>query len=502
MPQLSDLRESGCLAGETLVYLPDKGTYQPIDSLVGQSGFNVLALNTQTWKLEPRTVLKAFATGFKPVFKLTTRLGRTVRATANHKFLTINGWHRLDELAVGMRMALPRQLPSPEQATMCYEELALLGHLIGDGCTLPRHSIQYTTNDPTLAEIVANLALKVFGEAIAPRIQKERDWYQVYLSATQHLTHAVHNPITDWLNGLGVFGLRSYEKFIPAMVFAQPIEKIALFLRHLWSTDGCIHLSQGITHYANIYYASSSATLAKQVQSLLLRLGITAKLAQVSQKGKGREQYHVIVSGKPDIAIFLKQVGGLGQNKTAHHSSIETYLNDRLANTNRVVLPREIWRQMAVPAMQTAGVTTRQMQAGLGNAYCGTGLYKQNLSRERAVRLAQVVQSPEIALLAQSDVYWDEIIAIEPDGETEVYDLTVEGLHNFVAGDVIVHNSIEQDADIVMFIYREELYNPETEKKNIAEINVAKHRNGPVSTVQLYFHNKTTRFADLATYGQ
>ncbi|MEI7556623.1 replicative DNA helicase [Candidatus Chlorohelix sp.] len=58
--------------------------------------------------------------------------------------------------------------------------------------------------------------------------------------------------------------------------------------------------------------------------------------------------------------------------------------------------------------------------------------------------------------------------------------------------------SIEQDADIVMFIYRDELYNPETDKKNIAEIHVAKHRNGPVGTIQLFFHNKTTRFSDLA----
>lgn len=60
--------------------------------------------------------------------------------------------------------------------------------------------------------------------------------------------------------------------------------------------------------------------------------------------------------------------------------------------------------------------------------------------------------------------------------------------------------SIEQDADIVMFIYREELYNPETEKKNIAEIHVAKHRNGPVGVVPLFFHHKTTRFADCEPY--
>jgi replicative DNA helicase len=147
--------------------------------------------------------------------------------------------------------------------------------------------------------------------------------------------------------------------------------------------------------------------------------------------------------------------------------------------------------------MQTAGLTNRQMQAGLGNAYCGTGLYKQNLSRERASRLAQIVQCDKLTSLAQSDVYWDEIISIESDGEAEVYDLTVDDLHNFVAADFVSHNSIEQDADIVMFIYRDDVYNPESERKNIADIIVAKHRNGPVGEVSLYFQASQTRFRDL-----
>jgi replicative DNA helicase len=233
------------------------------------------------------------------------------------------------------------------------------------------------------------------------------------------------------------------------------------------------------------------------VQSLLLRIGINATLSQHAQVNKGRDQYHVTVSGKDEIGPFITQVGALTQKKLVHQVAIVDYLAQRQANTNRDVLPREVWQLYAVPAMQVASITSRQMQAGLGNAYCGTGLYKQNLSRERAIRLAQVVQCDKLTSLAQSDAYWDEIIAIEPDGEAEVYDLTVDNLHNFVAGDIIVHNSIEQDSDIVMFIYRDDVYNPETERKNIADIIVAKHRNGPVGTISLYFQASQTRFHDL-----
>ena len=264
VPQLSDLRESGCITGDSLVYLPDTGTYKPIAQLVGKTGFRALALNTETWQLEPREVTNVFTTGRKPVYRLTTRLGRTIRATANHKFLTMNGWQRLDELASGTHLALPRRLPGPTQATMSDEELALLGHLIGDGCTLPTHAIQYTTHELELAETVAGLATAVFGDTVIPRIKKVCAWYQVYLAPSQHLTHNVHNPVGEWLRKLGLFGLRSYQKFVPEQVFAQPAEGIAKFLRHLWSTDGCINLSIGKKHYAGIYYASSSYTLAKK----------------------------------------------------------------------------------------------------------------------------------------------------------------------------------------------------------------------------------------------
>ena len=508
-PLLSDLRESGCLAGDTRVYLADSGTYAQIQDLQGKQGFNVLAVNPATWKLEPRRVMNAFATGCKPVYRLTTGLGRTVRATTNHKFLTIHGWKRLDELEEGMRLALPRRLPTESEATMSEAELALLGHLIGDGCTLPHHAIQYTTHERALADLVADLATQVFGERVTPRIKQERTWFQVYLSAREKLTHNKFNPVAEWLRELGVFGLRSFEKRVPAQVFAQPTAHIARFLRHLWATDGCIHLDAQQKHAPAIYYASSSRTLARDVQSLLLRLGINARLARVSQSEKGRDQYHVTLSGKPDLEEFLQKVGALGEKKTTHREAILEFLHAHSANTNRDTLPSEVWRMYAVPAMQQTGMTTREMQSGLGNRYSGTGLYKQNVGRERAWRLAQVVESSELAQLASSDLYWDEIVSIVADGECQVFDLTVEGLANFVAEDIVVHNSIEQDADVVIMIYREKTYYPTLESwqrafpnkdypENIADIIIAKHRHGPTSEFKMYFDEKRAKFGDLA----
>ena len=72
--------------------------------------------------------------------------------------------------------------------------------------------------------------------------------------------------------------------------------------------------------------------------------------------------------------------------------------------------------------------------------------------------------------------------------------------HRPMLSDLRESGSIEQDADIVMFIYREDVYDPDTEKKGIAEIIVAKHRNGPTDTISLRFFDRTARFADLELY--
>jgi replicative DNA helicase len=490
-PVLSDLRESGCLTGDTRVYLPDAGEYRRIDELVGMRDFRVSALNPTTWKLEPCRVSKAFSTGRKPVFTLRTRLGRRLRATANHRFLTVEGWRRLDELSPGALIATPRELPGPSDRSMSDDELALLGHLIGDGCTLPRHAIQYTTKEPQLAAHVVDLAERVFGETIRPTIHAERSWHQVYLASARRLTHGVRNPVAAWLDDLGVFGLRSHEKRVPDEVFRQPLEGIACFLRHLWATDGCLWAREGRTA---IYYATSSEQLARDIQSLLLRLGITAIRNLVRQQNSERPQLHVRVTGAPDARRFLEAVGAVGERRGLAANALRRHYAASGAITNRDVLPRSLWTSTVVPAMQASGVTTRALQSALEMSFCGSSLYKSNLGRERAARVAEIVGSKELRLLSRSDVYWDRVEAIEAAGEEEVYDLTVDRLHNFVAEDVIVHNSIEQDADLVMFIYREEYYDRESEREGIADLIVAKHRNGGLASIELTFQKEYPRF--------
>jgi replicative DNA helicase len=498
-PVMSDLRESGCLTGDSLITCAKTGQRYPIKDLLGRDDFTVWALNEQTLKLDAAPISNAFATGRKPIFRLTTQLGRTIRATANHKFYSSQGWQRLDELSVGHYLALPRLLPESilqkSETMMTQSECALLGHLIGDGCTLPRHAIQYTTRELDVAELVKQLALDVFGKEVNPRIEQERTWYQVYLTSTRQHTHGVRSAVSEWLDKLGVFGLRSHEKQVPTALFAQSNDTIATFLRHLWVTDGCIKLNK---NRPRIYYASSSQQLCTEVQSLLLRLGINARLKRVSQGAKGRDQFHVILSGQNDVLAFSNKIGTVGAYKSHALAEIIAHCHTQIANTNRDIIPNHLWSNDVKQSIKKLEISHRELHEKINTAYAGMTIFKQNLSRERAYRIAQAAQCEKLTQLAQSDVYWDKIVSIELDGEEEVFDLTVPHFHNFIANDIITHNSIEQDADLIVFVYRDEVYNEDSPDKGIAELIIGKQRNGPLGTVRLTFLGQYTRFENFA----
>ncbi|MEV0774638.1 replicative DNA helicase [Streptomyces sp. NPDC050433] len=453
-PMVSDLRESGCVTAGTRVLRADTGAEVTMGELLasGERDIPVWSLD-ESLRLVPRTMTHVFPSGVKEVFRLRLASGKEIEATANHPFLTYDGWRPLGELSAGSRIATPRRIDAPARTTAWAEpELVMLAHLLGDGCVAPRQSVHYTSNDE------ANL--RTVEEA------------------------AAH---------FGLYGKRAHERFLPPGLFGLPDEQVRLFLRHLWATDGSVTVSK--SGAVRIYYATTSERLARDLQLLLLRLDIRGRLRAVGST-RGRPGWAVDISGADDQRRFLRDVGVHGA-RAKHVITASERLRDVKPNTNLDTVPEEVWDTVR-ELMRGQAVTTRAFQSAMGTNYCGSALYKASPGRARLSMVAEVLQSADLDMLATSDVFWDEVVSVESRGRQEVYDATVLGTHNFIADGINIHNSIEQDADMVVLLHREDAYEKESPRAGEADLIVAKHRNGPTATITVAFQGHYSRFVDMA----
>jgi replicative DNA helicase len=245
-----------------------------------------------------------------------------------------------------------------------------------------------------------------------------------------------------------------------------------------------------------VYYSTSSRQLADGVVHLLGRLGLAARLYPVQYAKSDREGYHVVVAGSRDMRRFCAEVGVHGA-RGAKATAYLAYSAEVRPNTNVDTLPIEVW-ELVRSERRRAGVSERSLQAAIGLAYCGSTLYKTCPGRDRLERIATALDSDLLHAVATDDVLWDRVIGIEPLGPQPVFDATVKGTHNFVADGIVAHNSLEQDADMVILLHREDAYERESPRAGEADLILAKHRNGPTGVVTVAFQGHYSRFVDMA----
>ncbi len=486
-PVMSDLRE--CVTGDTLVCLTD-GRRVPIRELVDTT--------PQVWAVDggQRIVAahadKVWCVGTRPVFRVQLASGRSIRATAEHRLLAGEGWKTVAELKTGERLALARKVPTPATPERWPEHaLVLLGHLVGDGSYLKHQPLRYTTASGENSEAVRQAA-EAFGSVVT-RHPGRGAWHQLVISGNGNRWHPA--GVGAWLKELGIFGQRSHEKQLPPQVFRLADDQISLLLRHLWATDGCIAPRKaGQRGGARIYFSTCSRKLAHDVAALLLRLGIIGRI-RGTHSAASRPVYTVDVSGEGQRR-FLELVGGFGPRAAPAAVLVERF-EAHAGNTNVDTLPATVFGEVRA-LMRERGVTTRAMAALRGTSYGGTSHFRFAPSRETLASYAELLESTELAAWAQSDLFWDRVVSITADGEEEVFDLTVPGPACWLADGIVTHNSgaIEQDADMILFIYREEYYDKNSPRKGEADVELAKHRNGETGHFVLTFQGKYTRFTN------
>ena len=453
-PQMSDLRESGCLTADTRVLRADTGAETTLGTLyaAGARDVPVWALD-DTLRYVRRPMTHVFPTGVRPVFRLTLESGKEIRATANHPFLTYAGWSPLGELRTGTRVAVPRHVPAPAFFEPWEDPRVIL-----------------------LAQVLSDPAYTVDRK------------------------HA--NVIGDWLDSLGVLSTKPHKRRLPKALFHVSKPQIALFISHLWSLSGSASVAKSGDR-GRIRMESPSRRLVEDVSRLLLRFGISTRITETEPMGGARAAYRLEVSGEDSQRRFLQEIGLHGESRKAAKRLLEIVRAVEEAGAGTAAVPPRVVEAMR--RVMSVSAAPRPVQ-GMGVAGVGPGAagpHAGAASDRRAAgeplrEVAAVLDSADMDLYAVNDVLWDPVVSIEADGVEEVFDATVLGGHNFVANGIAVHNSIEQDADMVILLHREEAYEKETQRAGEADLIVAKHRNGPTDTIVVAFQGHYSRFTNMA----
>lgn len=392
-PLISDLRESGCLVADSRILRADTGAETTIGELAlsGERDVPVWALD-ESLRYVRRELTHAFSTGFRPVFKLVLASGKTVRATANHRFLGYDGWTPLDRVCTGDRLAVPRHVPAPEA---------------------------------------------------------EEGWGAEEIETAARIC-AMDGSAT-----------------VPDEVFHLPKREIAMFLRALFTAAGGVLVDDRGQGGEVCLFASHRRQLDR-VSLLLLRFGIACVIT------RDGSEWALDVEDADSQRRFLQEIGIDGR---AGDDAARLLDLVRAQTADRVPDSDQSWWAEVADAMTRS---TERAEGALGT-------------------VATVLDAADVDIDAINDVAWDTVVAVVPDGEEEVFDATVLGVHNFVANGVTVHNSIEQDADMVMLLHRESLYEQDSPREGEADIIVAKHRNGPTKTITVAFQGHYSRFTNMAS---
>ena len=436
-----------CLAGDTKIPVAS-GKIISIENLYKNKlkKESVISLN-KNQKLEFGTIKNIQKNGLKPIYEITTRAGRNIQATKKHRFWTFDGWKKLKDLKEKDRIATWRYWPTKETNKINWpvHKLALLGHVLSEGNTChPSGFYLYTNSEKMMKDYVKTLEAFKNTKATVSRRMKRNGAYSVYAG---RINLKEKSEAVEWIkNELNLKYKKATEKFFPKQVFLLNKEKLSILIGKMWSGDGSINLRE-----QNLFYATSSEKMAKELQELLLKFGILGKLKhkQFKYKGTKKPGWCVYISRYDNLLKFYKLIGPhlIGKKKIELEKLINTH--NILNNPNKLyargtadTIPASIINIFRNECFQENLIMrTVATSAGVSDRLFVPDKRKQGFQRETIQKIGTALNSKELKNYANSDIFWDRIKSIKYISKKQTYDLTILKNHNFVANGFIVHNS-------------------------------------------------------------
>jgi replicative DNA helicase len=409
-----------CARYDTLIDDPATGERLTIEEAVKREISTIHGF-TPDGRVQPKRVAAWVDSGIKPCFKVTTRSGRWVEVTGHHPFLTVRGWQPLHDLVAGERIAVPRRIDCfGSESSEPLGKVRLLAYFIAEGSLT--HGTPGFTNTDT--EILADFHAEIAAHFPSLHVRKHDITY--YPSAVR----GTRNSLKDWLSTFGLMGKLADAKRFPGCVWRWDRERLREFVKALMSCDGTIYSMSG---YPRIEFAVASQGLAQDLHHAFVRFGIVSKL----WKKKDR-CWRVEITEPESVERYQREIGWIGEKKRR----FERFSAPRRSNLG--VLPHAIWSDIRTAAA-SRGLSVTKLAVLAGERGAGLRGFNPHRSRGmtpgRLASYADVLRDRRLSQLASDQIYWDEIISIESTGDHQVYDLTVPETGNFVAQDILVHNT-------------------------------------------------------------
>jgi len=432
-----------CLVGDSLITLGN-GELVKIKDLEKKDQ-EIISLNSDL-KISPQEKDAFYERIVNQTIKIKLRTGKELELTPEHPLLTVLGWQETKNLTVGSRIATPRIQAVFGDKLLGEHEIKILAYLLAEG-HLKNNSILFSNIDEEIVDDF-KLAIKQFDpklrvvednkgcfrvtsrKTIGKLLVDGRDKKGQFTSKTRINNKSL---IRTWLEKHDVYGKLAKERKMPKAIFTLPKNQLSLFLNRLFSCDGSIY-KEG-KHFWKISYSSASKEFITSISHLLLRFGIVSLIRKKYSKQFDSYSYELEIKGE-FVNDYLQEIGFFGSKaKKSKNAILETIKIKR--NPNLDTIPKEIWQSYKPQNWAELG-----RKIGYKNPKSLRTSINYAPSRQKLLQIALADQNILLENLASSDIFWDEIISIEKIEETKkVYDITVPKTHNFVANDIIVHNS-------------------------------------------------------------
>jgi intein/homing endonuclease len=424
---LAPEKRGKCLPGSQKI-LMSTGEELTIDRIIKFGRRDIISFDEINQIFVKTKISDIYYNGTKKIYKVTTKTGRQVITTYNHPYLTPNGWIELSDLKLNDFIAVPKRIDIFGNLELPEHYIKLIAYFIADGCTGEKlygntkcKYIGFTCED--------NAMRKDFVECI-DKMGCETSWNGIdcrVINSRENRGKHDKNFVLPFLKKYKIFNKLSYHKRIPVSIFKLNKEQLSLFLSILFSCDGWINKDG-----SEIGFCVANEILCRQVQSLLIKFGIVSCLK--FKKNNKANAWSLTIRDYENIILFIKEIGFKFENAVKCEKAIKNKkpIYKSFLDKFPYKIAKDFHDEVQIEIKNT------------GTIFKKAGTIREQVIKKKPLMrqsFSEVKDTKTGNKYFNSVLLWDEITKIEYLGKEKTYDLTVEKHHNFIAENILVHNT-------------------------------------------------------------